>query len=244
MKLLKLGKSYSTGDGTSLVVLQDFSTEIQPGTITALIGPSGCGKTTLLRLIGGLEKPDSGSVEFADSELGPISYLFQEPRLLPWDDVLTNVELVLRSSMVEKNRRLETAMHFLDMVGLADFARFKPTELSGGMRQRVAIARAFAYPAKTVLLDEPFQSLDAVMRFSLLKAYISLWEKDRRTTVYVTHDVPEALMIADTIARLSPRPASVADQMSIKIPQDERLPGDARLLEMQGRLYSGMSFYT
>jgi len=243
MILNKVNKTYDKS-GANLVVLKDFSLEVASGSITALVGPSGCGKTTLLRLVGGLEKPDSGAVIRDSHEEGPISYLFQEPRLLPWHTVLTNVELVLRNSIELRNHRLQRAMHFLEMVDLADFARFKPDELSGGMRQRVSIARAFAYPGKLMLLDEPFQSLDFPLRFALLKAFVALWSKDRRTTLFVTHDIPEALLIANEVVRLTHRPAQVADRIQIEISQEERSLGDERLLAYQLRLYRELPLYT
>jgi len=238
-----INKHYPKQDG-SLVVLNDFTCKINPDSITALLGPSGCGKTTLLRLAGGLELPDSGSIELESSEIGPISYLFQEPRLLPWYSVLTNVELVLRPLMSERTLRVERAMHFLEMVGLADFLRFKPDELSGGMRQRVAVARAFAFPGKVMLLDEPFQSLDHALRLSLLKAFTELWKNDRRTVLFVTHDIPEALLIADEVVCLSHRPARIIEDFSIKIPQEARSLGDESLILLQARIYRAMPAYT
>jgi NitT/TauT family transport system ATP-binding protein len=231
-------------NAASLTVLDEFTLRIEPGSITALLGPSGCGKTTLLRLAGGLEKPDQGMITYAPSEAGPTSFLFQEPRLLPWHTVLTNVELVLKPLISVKSQRLERAMHFLEMVGLADFLRFKPDELSGGMRQRVAIARAFAYPGKVMLLDEPFQSLDYALRISLLNAFIVLWRDDRRTVLFVTHDVPEALLIADEVVCLSPRPAKIVEQLPINIPQVGRSLGDESLLTLQARIYRAMPSYT
>ncbi|MGI6433320.1 MAG: ATP-binding cassette domain-containing protein, partial [Sphaerochaetaceae bacterium] len=151
-----------------------------------MLGPSGCGKTTLLRLIGDLEKADGGSINKELSEEGPVSYLFQEPRLLPWHSVLTNVELVLRPFMENKSERVQKAMEFIEIVELSDYYRFKPQQLSGGMRQRAAIARAFAFPGRIMLLDEPFQSLDALLRQSLVAAFVKLWSLDKRTTVYIT----------------------------------------------------------
>jgi len=239
----EIGKTYPKDDDR-LVVLKDFSLSIDPGSITALLGPSGCGKTTLLRLAGGLELPDSGSIEQASSESGPTSYLFQEPRLLPWHSVLANVELVMRPLIADKSERLKRAVEFLEIVGLADFLRFKPDELSGGMRQRVAIARAFAFPGKVMFLDEPFQGLDHTLRLSLLKAFTELWKKDRRTVLFVTHDVPEALLIADEVVCLSHRPARIIDNLSIKIPQEERSLGDETLIQLQSRVYRAMPAYT
>lgn len=238
-----ISKQYPRPNGY-LIVLDSFTLSINPGSITVLLGPSGCGKTTLLRLAGGLEFPEGGSIERDVSEAGPTSYLFQEPRLLPWHTVLTNVELVLRPLMSDKALRIERAMHFLEMVGLSDFLRFKPDELSGGMRQRVAIARAFAFPGKIMLLDEPFQGLDHALRLSLLKAFTELWKNDRRTVLFVTHDVPEALLIADEVVCLSQRPARTIEHVTIEIPQEVRFLGDESLIMLQARLYRAMPAYT
>lgn len=243
MTFLAVSKRYPKDD-TNLIVLHDFTLAIKPGSITALLGPSGCGKTTLLRLAGALELPDSGSIEHDSSELGPTSFLFQEPRLLPWHSVFTNVELVMQPLMSDRRQRHERAIHFLEMVGLADFLRFKPDELSGGMRQRVAIARAFAFPGKVMLLDEPFQGLDHALRLSLLNAFIALWKNDRRTVLFVTHDVPEALLIADEVVCLSHRPARIIENLSIEIPQGGRSLGDDDLMLLQRRVYRAMPAYT
>ncbi len=237
MQLTTLSKTYQVTEAP-LVVLDKFSYTVEPKEITALVGPSGCGKTTLLRLIGGLEKPDEGNITKVEAEEGPISYLFQEPRLLPWHTVLQNVELVLRPWFEHKSERVARAMEFLHMVDLHNYARFKPDQLSGGMRQRVAIARAFAYPARLMLLDEPFQSLDTSMRWSLVKAFLTLWEQDKRTTVYVTHDVPEALLMADTVIRLTSRPMQILETLRIDTPRHERSLGDPKFIAMQARFYT------
>lgn len=232
-----LQKSYEV-EGTSLEVLRQFSLAVPSGTITALVGPSGCGKTTLLRLIGELEKPDQGSIEKSASELGPISYLFQEPRLLPWHTVHANVELVLRPFIENHADRLRCSMEFIEMVGLADYAKFKPEQLSGGMRQRVAIARAFAYPGRMMLLDEPFQSLDSELRWSLVSAFLKLWEAEKRTTVYVTHDVQEAVLMADQVIRLSARPMRILETHAITVPRDRRSLGTPDFIALQAAFYT------
>jgi NitT/TauT family transport system ATP-binding protein len=237
MILEGLGKSYEVA-GSSLPVLHDFSCTMEPGTITALVGPSGCGKTTLLRLVGELEAPDAGSISKSDQESGPISYLFQEPRLLPWHTVLTNVELVLRPFHEDRVRRVARAMEFIELVGLSEYQRFKPDQLSGGMRQRVAIARAFAYPGSMMLLDEPFQSLDSSLRWNLVKAFLRLWEADRRTTVYVTHDVQEALLMADRVIRLSERPMRILEEHVIDVPRDRRSLADPAFIALQAAFYT------
>ncbi|MDD3791240.1 MAG: ABC transporter ATP-binding protein [Sphaerochaetaceae bacterium] len=236
MKLNSLSKHY-IADNKELSVLKEFSLEVEKGTIVALLGPSGCGKTTLLRLIAGLEKADGGEVTLEKEEEGPVSFLFQEPRLLPWHNVLTNVELVLRPFIKDRKERIKEASKFLEMVNLLQYSRFKVDQLSGGMRQRVAIARAFAFPANLMLLDEPFQSLDQEMRLSLIKAYLTLWEQYRRTTLFVTHNITEALLMADTIVRLSRKPMGVLDTTKIDIPQRERSLQDPHLLYLMGELH-------
>lgn len=237
MNIREISKAYEVGSA-QLPVLSDFSLEIDPGTITALVGPSGCGKTTLLRLIGALEQPDSGTIEKSHDEVGPLSYLFQEPRLLPWHSVLANVELVLRPWYQDREERIERSMKFLRMVGLEDYARFKPDQLSGGMRQRVAIARAFAYPGHMMLLDEPFQSLDTHLRWSLVEAFLTLWEADKRTTVYVTHDISEALLMADTVIRLTSRPMQISRSYRINTTRNNRSLADPEFIDLQRSFYT------
>ncbi len=237
MILKNLSKGYRVS-GEYLSVLDEFSLSVEPGTITALVGPSGCGKTTLLRLVGELELPDGGELVKSEDERGPLSYLFQEPRLLPWHSVLHNVELVMRPWYPEKEERIVRAREFLTMVGLSDFTTFKPDQLSGGMRQRVAIARAFAYPGRMLLLDEPFQSLDTNLRWSLVSAFLKLWNAEKRTTIYVTHDVPEALLVADTVIRLSSRPMRILENHPIGTPRDERSLGSPEFLALQARFYT------
>jgi NitT/TauT family transport system ATP-binding protein len=237
MNLLHLSKSYHVS-GEYLSVLDDFTLSIEPGTITAFVGPSGCGKTTLLRLIGELERPDGGEVVKSVEERGPLSYLFQEPRLLPWHTVLHNVELVMRPWYPVKEERIARAKDFLSMVGLSEFTTFKPDQLSGGMRQRVAIARAFAYPGHMLLLDEPFQSLDTNLRWALVHAFLKVWNAEKRTTVYVTHDVPEALLMADTVVRLSSRPMRILEIHTIGTPREERSLGSPEFLALQAKFYT------
>lgn len=237
MILRELSKSYQVGDGR-LEVLNRFSLALPSGTITAFVGPSGCGKTTMLRLIGGLEKPDEGSIVRSAEEEGVYSYLFQEPRLLPWHTVLANVELVLRPWYENRQERVNRAMVFLEMVGLQDYAKFKPDQLSGGMRQRVAIARAFAYPGRVMLLDEPFQSLDTRLRWSLVESFLKLWQEDKRTTIYVTHDISEALLMADTVVRLTSRPMEIAGIHEIETPRGQRSLGDPEFMELQRAFYT------
>ncbi|MDY4609517.1 MAG: ABC transporter ATP-binding protein [Sphaerochaetaceae bacterium] len=238
----RLSKSYYSKEaGTTVPVFVDFSLDIPSGTIQVLTGPSGCGKTTLLHLAAGLTPLDGGSILREPCEVGPVSYLFQEPRLLPWRNVFTNVELPLRASIPVKEEREAKVLRFLSLVGLSGYEAYLPSELSGGMRQRVAIARAFAYPSTLILMDEPFQSLDVKLRYELLQAFLHLWQDERRTTLYVTHDVAEAVLAADSVCRLDGPPAEIADLFSIDVPRSRRKPGLPELMSYEGRLYGGLT---
>lgn len=242
MRLKHLSKSYFSKEADAVVpVFADFTLDIPSGAIQVLTGPSGCGKTTLLHLVAGLTPLDDGMILRESGEDGPVSYLFQEPRLLPWRNVFTNVELPLRASVSDRREREEKALRFLSLVGLSGYEAYLPSELSGGMRQRVAIARAFAYPSKLILMDEPFQSLDVKLRYELLQAFLQLWREDRRTTLYVTHDVAEAVLAADSVCRLDGPPAEIADLFSIDVPRALRRPGLPELLAYESRLYGGLS---
>ncbi|MFA7671953.1 MAG: ATP-binding cassette domain-containing protein, partial [Sphaerochaetaceae bacterium] len=180
----------------------------------------------------------SGSVVKSESEEGPVSYLFQEPRLLPWFSVLTNVELVLRPFYESHKQRLDVAMKFIKMVGLGEYAKLKPEQLSGGMRQRVAIARSFAYPGHLMLLDEPFQSLDYSLRWQLVHSFLNLWYNDKRTTLYVTHDIQEALLMADQVVKLSKRPMKIVATHQIESHKRTRKPSDEKLIALQAAFYN------
>lgn len=217
------------------LVFEDFSLEVSPKTILAVVGPSGEGKTTLLHLASGLLEPDAGRVVREAGEDGAVSYLFQEPRLLPASTVYANVELALRSAFVSRAERKELAMHYLDLVELSDSRQLYPAQLSGGMRQRVAIARSFAHPSKLMLLDEPFQSLDIGLRYSLIHAFIKLWEEDPKTTLFVTHDPKEALLLGDEVCCLGD-PKQPLFQNKINIPRKARNISDATLLGLEAKL--------
>ena len=226
-----------------LRVFEDLEMVFPPKEVTAVLGPSGCGKTTLLNLISGVLEPDAGDVMLEQTEDGEvenggrIGYLFQEPRLLPWKTVRRNVEIVLEG-IYGKSRRGKTAEEFLDSVGLGDFLDYYPYQLSGGMRQRVAIARAFAFPADIMLLDEPFQALDLRLKIGLSTLFLRLWGRDPRTTVFVTHDIQEALILGDRIVVLSDRPAGPIGEFDNPVQAGSRDLSEERLGELERRLYT------
>jgi len=230
MRFLNITKRY--GDNQ---VFDHFNLEVPPSTILSVVGPSGEGKTTLLQMAAGLLSPDEGFIEKEEGEQGGISYLFQEPRLLPASTVYENVELALRSSYKERNEREERTLHYLDLVGLQESLPLYPHQLSGGMRQRVAIARAFAHQCNLMLLDEPFQSLDIKLKYALVHAFIRLWEENPKTTLFVTHDPKEAILLGDAVCCLGD-PKQPLLYQKIHIPRKARNIGDASLLTLEANL--------
>lgn len=218
----------------SLKVLEHIDAVFARSSVTAILGPSGSGKTTLLNIIAGLLKPDSGSIgEF--SEAG-FSYSFQEPRLLPWMNSLENI-LFAMSSIADKDYCRERAHRFLRTSGLGAFENARPRELSGGMKRRLSLARAFSYPSDVLLLDEAFSAVDLKIRIELMDLFSLLWQEEKRTTIFVTHDVQDALYLADSIILFSPRPAHVIESLAIAMPRERRTYGSKDFLVLEEQLY-------
>jgi sulfonate transport system ATP-binding protein len=217
-----LGKIYPNG----VHALERFSADIRLGEIIAIIGGSGCGKSTLLRAIAGLDPATRGSVTLGETVIcGPhakIGIIFQEPRLLPWLSVADNIGFGL--SELPAHRRREKVAGALARVGLADKAKAWPRELSGGQAQRVAIARALVPQPEVLLLDEPFSALDAFTRRDLQDHLLDLWADTRPTLVLVTHDVDEAVVLADRVFVMRPRPGRLFEEISINLarPRDRQ----------------------
>ncbi len=228
LTLEHLSKIYA--DGTR--ALADVNLAVRPGETVALIGGSGCGKTTLLRLVAGLDRASQGAIRLDGDAIGEphpaIGIVFQEPRLLPWLNVADNVGFGL-DAVPAAERRARVA-HALDKVGLADHATRWPRDLSGGQQQRVAIARAFVTNPRVLLLDEPFSALDAFTRASLHEHLLALWEETRPTVLLVTHDVGEAVALADRAVVMQPRPGRIFDELPLSLarPRDKTaLPFEA-----------------
>jgi NitT/TauT family transport system ATP-binding protein len=211
-------------DGGQVQVLDGVSLEVAAGEFVCLVGASGCGKTTLLNLIAGLDRPTAGLVEVLS---GRATLVFQEAALFPWLTVERNVELALKLSGVARPRRREVVSELLEMVHLSAFARRRPHELSGGMRQRVALARALAQRAEVLLMDEPFGALDAIARDLLYDELERLWLEHGFTVVFVTHNVREAVRLADRVVLLSSRPGRVIDEFLINIERPRRMDSPA-----------------
>lgn len=196
----------------NLILYENFDMDVKKGSIVCLLGPSGCGKTTLLNVMGGLEKPDAMSKN--DFETLSKSYIFQEHRLLPWKTVYENVAFVIKERF-DENRVKEMVNEYLSKVELLDFKDYYPGELSGGMKQRVAIARAFVYPSDVLIMDEPFKGLDIRTKRIVMETFLKAWEKDKRTVVFVTHDVEEAVRLGDEIHILEGQPVKVLEKVRI-----------------------------
>jgi NitT/TauT family transport system ATP-binding protein len=218
-----VSKSFLSSRGTRQPALQDVTVDIEPGEFVCLIGPSGCGKTTLLNLFAGLDWPDTGVVQLDGKRItrpGPDrTVLFQEPALFPWLSVRRNLEFALELVGVPREERGDKAMDWLGKVHLSRFAEAQPHELSGGMRQRAALARALACQPSVLLADEPFASLDAQTREILQEELQRVWQETRNTFVFVTHNVREAVFLADRVILMSAPPGTLMAEHRIDAPR-------------------------
>ena len=206
-------------DETELVAIENFSLEVKDNEFVCLLGPSGCGKTTLLRIVAGLETMSSGSVRIDGSDVtGPGSdrgMVFQEFALFPWRTVRRNVEFGLEIKKVPKEERNAISDKYIQLVGLKGFENSHPFELSGGMKQRVGIARALANEPKVLLMDEPFGAVDAQTRNMMQKELLRIWKETKKTVLFVTHSVDEAVFLADRIVVMTSRPGTLKEVFEI-----------------------------
>jgi NitT/TauT family transport system ATP-binding protein len=218
-----LTQEFKKDDGSVLTALDHISLEVADKEFVCILGPSGCGKTTLLRLIAGLTTARTGSIVLDGDEMqGPspkIGFVFQEYSLFPWRTVIDNIAFGLEMKGMPKEERYRIAEQYLELVNLTSFKTSYPSELSGGMRQRVAVARALALDPVLLLMDEPFGALDAQTRNMLQTEILDIWEKTKKTIVFITHSVDEAVYLADRIIVLSPRPGRVCKIVPIDLPR-------------------------
>ena len=223
LEISQLHKQFSTKKGTT-VALKDINLHVETGEFICAVGASGSGKSTLLRLIAGLDFPTSGRITVDDRPItGPGAdrgMVFQKYTLYPWMTVQKNVEFGLKLLDVPTQKRKETASYYLDIVGLADFAKSLPKELSGGMKQRVAIARALATKPKILLMDEPFGALDIQTKENMQQFLLEIWRKTGCTIFMITHDVTEAVFLAQRIYVLSAQPGTIKEEFTIDLPSD------------------------
>ncbi len=221
LQVNRLNKHFGTKNG-NLVVLKDINMTIEQGEFICAVGASGSGKSTLLRQIAGLDRPTSGEVRIdgvAITGPGPDrGMVFQHYTLFPWMNVQENAEFGLKLQGVPQKARREQASYYLSIVGLSEFAKSLPSELSGGMKQRVAIARALALEPKVLLMDEPFGALDVHTKESMHEFMLDLWRRTNITVFMITHDVEEAVFLANRIYALGARPGTVRKVMKIDLP--------------------------
>lgn len=216
-----VNKSFKTNNGAIIEAVKDVSFEVKENDFICIIGPSGCGKSTLLRMIAGLETVTSGRITYRGEEIKKpkkeIGMVFQEYSLMPWRNVIDNVVLGPELAGMNKNEREKKAMEYLRLVGMEPFSRSFPHELSGGMRQRVAIIRALANNPDVLLMDEPFGALDAHTRILMQKELLKIWEYHKKTIIFVTHSVDEAIYLADKIMVMSARPGKIIETLNIRL---------------------------
>ena len=227
------------GFNDELLALKDVSLKIEDGMIFVVLGPSGCGKSTLLNVIAGFESPSSGTVVVGGAPItrpGPDrGVVFQEFALFPWRTVRGNVEVGPLVRGMSRARILERCQYYLNLVGLQEFEDRYPAELSGGMKQRVGLARALANEPSVLLMDEPFGALDAQTRQLMQQELLRIWEVTKTTIVFVTHDVTEAVLLADKIALMTARPGRVKETLDVKL-ERPREPTTGSFLEYQKRV--------
>ncbi len=216
-----VSKIFSVRRGPDVIALQDVSLEIEHGEIVTIVGPSGCGKSTLLRMIAGLVGPGDGEVVIGGVRVtaprSDTGIVFQSPTLLPWATVLENVLFPLRMTNEFRPDSVERARALLKLVGLEGFEQRAPRELSGGMQQRVAICRALIVDPSVLLMDEPFGALDALTREEMALELLRIWAERPKTIIFITHSISEAVLLADRVVVMSPRPGRVADVIQVQL---------------------------
>lgn len=225
-------------EGKQVRVLENVDLEVDVGELVAILGPSGCGKTTLLNIVGGFVAPSSGEV-LIDGEpvTGPDSrriFVFQERGVFPWLTVSGNIGFGLsRLSLEERAKRID---HYVDLVGLKGFENAYPDELSGGMKQRVEVARALAVNPDVLYLDEPFGALDSITRLVMRRELLRIWDAEKKTILFVTHDIDESIQLADRVVVMSTRPASIRSIVDIDIPHPRDLSAK-RYLQLRDGIF-------
>jgi NitT/TauT family transport system ATP-binding protein len=241
LRAQRIGKSYRGGNGP-VHALRDVTFSVAPGQFICVVGPSGCGKSTLLKILAGLTEPTNGQLSFgrdAAAEKPHTALVFQEHGLFPWLTIVDNVAFGLEAAGVGRDQRRRRALAFLEQVGLAEFARSYPHELSVGMRQRAAIARAMLVEPQLLLMDEPFSALDAQSKLVLQEELLRLWMGQQQTVVYVTHDIDEAVLLGDRVLVMSGRPGSIREEIPVPLPRprDLRDREQSELREVSWRIW-------
>jgi NitT/TauT family transport system ATP-binding protein len=240
-----LTKCYAREGRPSIQVVDQLTIEVQDKEFLAILGPSGCGKSTLLRMIDGLLAPDSGSIVIDGRDVTGIvggegrGMVFQSFDLFPWRTVSGNVEFGLERLGLARFERRDIAAHYIKLIGLAGFEKAYPHELSGGMQQRVGLARALAIRPSILLMDEPFGSLDVQTRDLLQDELLRIWSAERKTVLFVTHSIEEALYLADRIVVITPRPARIDKIIDVPFtrPRNESVKTDSEFVDLRQKIW-------
>ncbi|MFA6304918.1 MAG: ABC transporter ATP-binding protein [Patescibacteria group bacterium] len=214
LQVKNINKTFA-GESGKIQALTDINLDLQEGEFVCLVGPSGCGKSTLLNIIAGLAPIDSGKIEFA----GKLGFMFQEPTLFPWLKVKDNIAFGLKILKKSKEKINEVVDYFLELTHLSNFKEAYPHELSGGMKQRVALARTLALKPDILLMDEPFAALDAQTREMLYKELQEIWQFSKKTILFVTHNVREAVVLGDRVLVFTARPGQIKKEFKINLPR-------------------------
>jgi NitT/TauT family transport system ATP-binding protein len=242
VKVEHLFKSFRKSDGTIFNVISDITFTVSKGDFCCILGPSGCGKTTMLNSIAGLIPPDSGKITISNTDdiaSIKIGYVFQKSRLLKWKTVKGNLEFVLKSIKSPKHEWEDKINYYLDLVGLRGFSNEYPYSLSLGMEKRISLARGLIIDPDLILMDEPFSSVDEITARELRRDLINIWEKERKTVIFVTHNVSEAIFLGNKIILLSKIPTKISDTFEVNIGREARL-NDPMSLEMERTIISKM----
>ena len=249
IRLDHVEKTYRTRRGDLVHALQDITLAVGENELMTLVGASGCGKSTLLKLVAGLTPPTRGAIHIGDTPVrGPfpdVGFVFQQPVLLPWRSVLDNVLFSVEMLGLEARQYRKQAGDLLELTGLSGFETKYPRELSGGMQQRVAICRALLPDPSLLLMDEPFGALDAMTREEMSLELLRIWDERRKTILFVTHSIPEAILLADRVVVMTPRPGRVARIISIDLPRPRTMDMEfdprfkAASDEVRGLIFAG-----
>jgi len=226
IRLTNVGKQYQTKDGV-VDACSEINLDIKQSEFVAIVGPSGCGKTTIMKMVAGLQPYTEGTITIGgkrvDRPQTDVGIVFQEAIMLDWRDVLANVMLQIDIRKMDRAKYEPVARDLLKATGLAGFERKKPYELSGGMRQRVSICRALVHGPSMLLMDEPFGALDALTREQISMDIQHLWMETRKTALHITHSIPEAVLLADRVVVMGPRPGRIVEIIDIDLPRPRRL---------------------
>jgi NitT/TauT family transport system ATP-binding protein len=248
IELSGVTKRFVTPDGTAFTALRDVTMTVEPGQFCAVVGPSGCGKSTTLTLVAGLDRPSAGSVTVAGSAVSGItrgtSFMFQTDALLPWKTVLGNIALGPLFRGVPKKTALADAREWLRIVGLGGFANHHPHQLSGGMRKRVSLAAALINEPAILLMDEPFGALDVQTKAIMSNELLTLWDQTRPAVIFVTHDLEEAIALADRVVVMTAAPGTVKAVFDVDLPRPrgavQEIRFDPRFLELHHQIWESL----